>query len=161
MRVYLVLSVAGVLGLSRAPIHIEPSSPVDKLVWLGGCWQEVTSNGRIVEEQWMAPRGGQMIGMGRTVRGDSVLEFEHLRIFVRADHAIYHAEPSGQAPADFTAASVSDTAVTFENPQHDFPQRVIYRKRGADSLLARIEGTVGGRSRGVDFPYKRVHCAGS
>ena len=108
----------------------------------------------------MAPRGGQMIGMGRTVRGDSVIEFEHLRIFARDGRAVYHAEPSGQTPADFTAATVGDTLVTFENTQHDFPQRVIYRKRGADSLLAWIEGTIGGRSRRVDFPYARVRCVG-
>lgn len=67
---------------------------------------------------------------------------------------------SGQTPTDFTAASVSDTIVTFENPQHDFPQRVIYRKRGADTLWARIEGTANGRTRGVDFPYARARCPG-
>jgi hypothetical protein len=137
------------------------SSQVDRLTWFSGCWQEVTRSGQIVEEQWMAPRGGQMVGMGRTVRGDSVIEYEHLRILERGGKVVYHAEPSGQAPADFTAAAVSDTMVTFENPQHDFPQRVIYRKRGADTLLARIEGTANGRTRGVDFPYARARCPGS
>ena len=69
-----------------------------------------------------------------------------------------HAEPSGQAPADFEASAVSDSLITFENPAHDFPQRVIYRRRGSDSLIARIEGTRNGRVRGVDFPYARAAC---
>jgi hypothetical protein len=94
----------------------------------------------------------------RTVRGDSVIEYEHLRILERAGHAVLHAEPSGQPPADFEARAVSDSAVTFENPAHDFPQRVIYRRRGRDSLIARIEGTRNGRVRGVDFPYTRAAC---
>lgn len=107
----------------------------------------------------MAPRAGQMFGMSRTVRGDTmVAEFEHLQILERNGRAIYHAEPSGQKPTDFEAKSVSDTLVVFENPEHDFPQRIIYRKRGADSLIARVEGTMNGQARGIDFPYARVAC---
>jgi hypothetical protein len=45
----------------------------------------------------------------------------------------------------------------FENPTHDFPQRVIYRREG-DSLLGRIEGMTNGQQKAVDFPLKRVSC---
>jgi hypothetical protein len=99
-----------------------------------------------------------MLGMGRTVRNDTLVEFEQLRLTQRGTSAVYHAEPSGQAPAEFVATAVSDSLVTFSNPQHDFPQRIIYRRRGADSLVARVEGTRGGAVRGVDFPYARVAC---
>ena len=133
---------------------------VGQLSWIADCWRESSGGGnRTVEEQWMAPRGGTMLGMSRTVRGDSALvEFEHLQLLKRAGRLVYHAEPSGQQPADFEARGVSDTLVTFENPTHDFPQRVIYRRRGADTLVARIEGTRDGQTRGVDFPYVRVKC---
>ncbi len=131
---------------------------VHRLSWLSGCWQH-TRPGRVVDEQWMTPRGGQMLGMSRTVRGDTIVsEFEHLQILERNGRAIYHAEPSGQKPTDFEAQSVSDTLVVFANPAHDFPQRVIYRRRGADSLIARVEGTMNGQQRGIDFPYARVAC---
>jgi len=102
--------------------------------------------------------GRTMLGMARTVRGDSTIEFEHLQILERGGRAVFHAEPSGQAAADFEARAVTDSTVTFENPEHDFPQRVIYRRRGRDSLIARIEGTRNGRVRGVDFPYARAAC---
>jgi len=133
-------------------------SPVQHLGWIAGCWRQASGN-RVVDEQWMAPRGGMMLGMSRTVRDDTVLvEFEQLRVTDRGGAAVFHAEPSGQPPADFVATVVSDSLVTFSNPQHDFPQRVIYRRRGRDSLIARIEGTRGGAVRGVDFPYTRVTC---
>src|SRR5262249_26575711 len=129
------------------------------LAWMSGCWARATPS-RMVEEQWMAPRAGMMLGMGRTTRGDSaVVEYEHTRIAERDGKLIYHAEPSGQKPADFAGVTVNDTLVIFENPTHDFPQRVIYRRRGADSLLARVEATANGQTRGVDFPYARVACA--
>lgn len=152
--------LAGLLLAFAAPAHPlrAQGSPVHQLAWMAGCWQSNTSGGRTIDEQWMAPHGRMMLGMARTVHGDSVTEFEHLQIFERGGHAIFHAEPSGQAPADFEARAVSDSLVTFENPAHDFPQRVIYRRKGSDSLIARIEGMRNGRVRGVDFPYARTAC---
>ena len=143
---------------SVRPLHAQ-GSPVHQLSWIAGCWRQSNSaSDRTIDEQWMAPMGRTMLGMARTVRSDSTVEFEHLRILERGGHAIFHAEPSGQPPADFEARAVSDSLVTFENPAHDFPQRVIYRRNGRDSLIARIEGTRNGRVRGVDFRYARAAC---
>lgn len=145
---------------TRPPSPSEGRDAVQKLSWFAGCWQRQAPGGTsVVEEQWMAPRAGFALGISRTVRGDTaVTEFEQLRLFQRAGRAVYHAEPSGQPPADFEAQTTSDSLVVFENATHDFPQRIIYRKRGRDSLLARIEGTMRGQARGIDFPYARVPC---
>jgi hypothetical protein len=145
--------VAGLVSSLPLVASAQRANVVSHLGWIAGCWQQTGANARVVDEQWMTPRGNTMLGMSRTVRGDSLIEYEQLRIFERDGKAVYRAMPSGQPPAEFTAAGVSDTLVVFENPQHDFPQRIIYRKRGADSVIARIEGTANGRSRGVDFPY--------
>ena len=107
----------------------------------------------------MRPRGGLMLGAGRTVDGDSLVEFEQVRILERAGRLVYAAAPSGQAPAEFESIAVTDSSVTFENAAHDFPQRVLYRRVGADSLMARVEGTRGGKLRGVDFAYHRAACS--
>jgi hypothetical protein len=151
-----VMHMSLALGEARAQVS---GLSVHHLSWIAGCWRQSSSGGaRIIDEQWMEPRGGMMLGMSRTVRGDSVLEFEQLRIFARDGRLVYHAKPSGQEPADFEARSASDSLVTFENPAHDFPQRIIYRRHGADSLIARIEGTRNGQVRGIDFPYAKVSC---
>jgi hypothetical protein len=156
-RIAAVLVLLSVTMSTRA--RAQTQDAVAQLSWVAGCWQQRTpERHRVIEEQWMVPRARTMFGMSRTVRGDSVAEFEHLKIVERNGHAVYHAEPSGQRPAEFEARVVSDTLVVFENPTHDFPQRVSYRRRGADSLIARIEGTRAGQTRGVDFPYARVAC---
>ena len=49
---------------------------------------------------------------------------------------------------------MTDDEVVFENPTHDFPQRIIYRKGADRSVTARIEGVIDGKARGVDFPFK-------
>lgn len=107
----------------------------------------------------MRPRAGSMLGMSRTIRGDSTVAYELMRIVVRDGRVFFVAQPSGQSAAEFVAGEVEEGSVDFTNPEHDFPQRITYRRVGEDSLIARIEGVLSGRERGVDFRYARVSCS--
>ena len=129
---------------------------IDRAAFLSGCWSRIAGT-RVVEERWMPPRAGTMLGMARTVRGDTLVEWEFIRLFERNGKLVYAAQPSGQEPAEFESESVEGNAITFANPAHDFPQRIKYRAIG-DSLHARIEGASNGRERGIDFRYARVRC---
>jgi uncharacterized protein DUF6265 len=93
---------------------------IDRIAWLQGSW-EGTSPRRTVEEQWMAPRAGCMINVGRTVRGDSLFEYEMVVVRERGDHLEYEAHPSGQPSAVFVSRTLTDSTVVFENLEHDFP----------------------------------------
>lgn len=132
---------------------------IARVGWLQGCWHNSSAQ-RIIEEQWTAPRGRSMLGVGRTLRGDSLVEYELVVVRERAGVLTYQAHPSGQASALFTAQTVSDSMVVFENAAHDFPQRVGYRRVGSDSLLAWIEGSLQGTDRRIVFPYARARCPG-
>ncbi len=88
------------------------------------------------------------------------MAYELVVVRERARVLTYHAHPSGQASAVFTAQSVSDSFVVFENVAHDFLQRVGYRRVGSDSLVGWIEGAVQGTTRHVEFPYARTRCPG-
>jgi hypothetical protein len=141
-----------------SPAQAPTTHPTERLAWMAGCWEQ-RSGSHTVEEQWLAPRAGVMMGLGRTVSGDTVREYEFTRIYERGDTLVYAAHPSGQAPAEFRALVPRERVVIFENLAHDFPQRVIYRAAaGSDSLLASIEGTMNGETRRIDFPYGRVAC---
>lgn len=78
--------------------------------------------------------------------------------FERSGSLVYAANPSGQEPAEFVSTTLTDSMVVFENLGHDFPQRVIYRRAGSDSLNASVEGTARGKQRTVSFPYARTPC---
>ncbi len=147
------LSTAAAAGLGGQ----APQSPA----WLAGCWEQRTGN-REGLEMWMPPASGLMLGASRTVVGGAVREYEQLLIKVEGGKLVYTATPSGQQTASFTSINVTDSSFTVENLQHDFPQRIIYRRHGADSLIARIEGPGrgggGSGTRGVDFPMRRTAC---
>jgi hypothetical protein len=131
---------------------------IEQLAWLQGCWGS-NAGPRIVEEQWMAPRGRSMLGMSRTVRGEALIGYEHVVIREQGERLSYEAHPSGQPEAVFLSTAVTGDSVVFENRAHDFPQRVGYTREG-ESLNAWIEGTDKGKPRRVDFAYRRVSCPG-
>ena len=135
------------------------SGGIDQVKWLAGCWESVDP-ARGIEEQWMAPRGGTMLGAGRTVRGGKLVEYELVLIKDDGDRLAYEAHPSGQPSATFLAKETGPTRVVFENLEHDFPQRVGYELTG-ETLNAWIEGTRGGTTKRIDFPYRRATCGGS
>jgi hypothetical protein len=136
---------------------IQAPGAVDRLSWIAGCWEGRTAN-RVYTEQWMKPDGGLMLGMSRTVIGDRATEFEFLQIRQDGGGVAYVAKPSRQAEASFKLVRQADREAVFENPEHDFPQRIIYRLQADGSLVARIEGKVNGADRASDFAMKPATC---
>jgi hypothetical protein len=154
--VSVLLAIACVACSSR-PVFSQ-ASPVEELHWFAGCWER-NVDALVIEEQWLRPRAGTLLGVSRTIRGESLVGFEFMRIHSRGDTLVFSAQPSGQEPVEFKTLTAGDREVAFENLDHDFPQRVRYRAGGRDSLYASIEGTRAGVMRRVDFPYARVSCA--
>ena len=147
----------GAIGVLADPAAAQ-RAPLQQAAWLAGCWEARVGN-RLTLEMWMPPAGDLLIGGSRTTVGDSTREFEHLRIRASGDQLVYTAIPSGQRETSFTSTAVSDTLLGFENLQHDFPQRILYRRRGADSVIVRVEGP--GRNnttRGFNIPMRRASC---
>lgn len=139
-----------------AGAHAQTST-IQDVAWLHGCW-ELRDGDRVVEERWMPPRAGSMIGVGRTTRGDTLIEHEYVVLSERGGRLAYEAHPSGQATTTFMSKPISGREVVFEDPAHDFPQRVGYRSTGPGQLLAWVEGTMNGKARRIEFAYRLVNC---
>jgi len=150
--------LAAPLLLALALGQITPRPTVERVVWLQGCWA-MESNDRLVEEQWLPPRASSMLGVGRTTRGTTLVDYEMVLIRERGDQLSYEAHPVNQQPAVFMSTTIGDRSIVFENLKHDFPQRVGYERKG-DRLAAWIEGPQNGQTRRIDFAYERVSCAG-
>lgn len=126
-----------------------------EIAWISGAWETAPGGRRQIEEHWTQVAGASMLGMSRAVAGEKMVEFEYLRIEQRADGVYYVAHPQARCPAtDFKLTRASATEAVFENPQHDFPKRIIYRKSGNDELTASVDGGEGTKAR--TFAYRRM-----
>ena len=111
-----------------------------------------------MSEQWMKPAGGLMLGIGRTVKKEKAVDFEFMRIEQKGDDIFFIAKPKdNKDETPFKLIKSSSNEAVFENPDHDFPQCVIYKRQGKN-LTGRIEGNNNGKFRGIDFPMTRAKC---
>ena len=141
--------------LTTAFITVPQAPTLADISWISGAWQSEPEGRTQIEEHWTTVAGASMLGMSRTVAGDKTVEFEYLRIEQRADGIYYVAHPKARCPGtDFKLMRASATEAVFENPQHDFPKRIIYRKTGDDSLTASIDGGEG--SKTISYMYRRI-----
>ncbi len=112
-------------------------------IWRGWPPRWTTAaDGRWTEESWTPPRGGVMLGHSRSGLGETLREFEFLRLQAGADGVpVYLAQPGGAAPVEFRLVRHGAASATFENAAHDYPQRIDYvrdeHRRSLDDLADR------------------------
>ena len=159
LRIAAALALAGAFALARVPApHSQaPTQTLSEIAWIAGDWQTAPGGRTQIEEHWMQPAVGSMLGMSRTVAGGRPAEFEYLRLEQCADGIYYVAHPKARCPGtDFKLMRRGAQEAVFENPQHDFPKRIIYRKNSDGSLTASIDGGEGTKSRSFAFlPMKK------
>lgn len=151
MRIALAVAV---LVAMTCPARAAPPGDIDKLGWMAGSWI-ASKDGRTVREIWLSPLGGGMAGASQTNDPGRPPAIQHYRIAAEARGATFTALLPGQAPATFMLQPGTDGVAIFENRDHDFPQRVGYRRCGKD-LCAWIEGVLNGEAVSETWRYRRV-----
>lgn len=136
---------------------------IEDLSWLAGGWETANAAERWTDEHWTTPAGGAMLGMSRTVKAGALSEFEYLRIVQKGDDLVYIAHPGGRAPGtEFKMTSLTEGAagyrrVVFENPEHDFPKRILYVRRPDGTLVATVDAGEGEKT--VTYEYHPLRAA--
>lgn len=112
---------------------------------------------------WLSCEGGETaenwIGAGRSMLVGANLSdggYEFLRIAPNERGAIvYYSMPGGRAPAtEFALTGHAGQRAVFENPEHDFPKRIIYARDG-DEMTARIDGGEGSE-QAMEWRFQRA-----
>ncbi|MGE0179348.1 MAG: DUF6265 family protein [Sphingomonas sp.] len=140
----------GALGFLLIAQGAPPVGTVADLAWMSGRWVS-EADGRWTEEVWAPPRGGAMLGFSRSGRGGEMREFEFLRLAPgESGTPTYFAQPGGRPAVAFRLVAHDATSATFENPGHDYPQRIRYRRFGR-SMTATISSIDGSGERSWNF----------
>jgi hypothetical protein len=129
-----LIMAALALLLAGCAENAAGNPPLD---WIVGHWC-ADLNGITAEETWQPPEEGIFVGAGQT-RQSGKTSHEDLRIANIDGVLSYIARPAGKQPTTFKRTAGDESWVRFENPDHDFPQLIEYRRQG-DMLYANIAG---------------------
>lgn len=145
-----LLAVAAAMALSTGS-GASTTARLSDLSWLAGHWLECSPQGEAMET-WTDGRGGVMLGLSKSIRKDRT-SWELSRIDETPEGIVFFASPKDQAATAFKAVSITTGEVIFENPGHDFPQRILYVREG-DRLTGRIEGMLEGKPKAIEWRYR-------
>lgn len=157
MRILIIaaMSALGACGSSSSSDFASRNDPAPgELDWMVGYWLSCDGRGQTAEV-WIGAGSGLLVGATHAT-GPTGPSFEHARIGRIEDGRLaFFASPGGAPAVAFPLAGLEQRRATFENPDHDFPQRVIYAQDG-DTLTGRIEGMMQGEPQSVEWRYDRA-----
>ncbi|MES2387235.1 MAG: DUF6265 family protein [Bacteroidota bacterium] len=112
--------------------------------WLGGFWYCETAKDKTIEywQNWKGTIEGEAY-CANNKKPAKISFSEELRLDFVNGTPVYVAKVEGQnngQPVKFPLLQANANTFVFENLKHDFPQRIIYKIRSADSLEVTIEG---------------------
>lgn len=123
--------------------------------WMAGAWVEAKGekpNQQWAEEFWSPPRGGIMLGAGRSGSGVKLRSWEAMQIRANANGKLaFYGMPGGAMATEFTLVRSGAREVVFENPVHDYPQRIRYWREGR---LLHAETALADGSKAMRWTYR-------
>ncbi len=145
-----ILAILTLAGCNSTPALVKHIGEAHACAFMAGRWSSIHNTDqdqRVSEEYWLPFHPDGSIGINRLVMNGQTAFYEFLRIQSKDGETNYIAQPLGRTPGvAFTMIDYSDNRVVFENPDHDFPQRIVYERDG-NELHASIEGTQNGKRR--------------
>ncbi len=154
-------SLIGSIGANSSAIDSDrydfnvDTTPLQSFIWLLGDWSR-TSNNRTYGETWSQVSATTFEGHGFMVRaaiGDTLVT-EDLLLVAMGDDIFYIPKVSENLyPVPFRLVSVESAKWTFENPQHDYPQRIEYERTSENELKVSISDMA--RSQVIPFLFRK------
>lgn len=145
--------IAAALLLFAAPASAQTLAKPELPGWMAGTWM-MEDGANWFDEVWTDPRGGIMLGLARIGFGPQLQSWEVTQIRFKSDGKLsFFAQPQGKPAVEFPLVLISEEAIEFANPAHDYPQRIRYWRQG-QLLMAEISRIDG--SDAMRFNYRPV-----
>ncbi|MGL2966222.1 DUF6265 family protein [Flavobacterium sp. XGLA_31] len=130
---------------------------IEKLSWLIGSWEQKMPEG-LLAENWKKENDSTFTGNTYFINSKDTVHFESIQLVQKDDELIYSATVTGQnndKAVDFKLTSEVQNTFTFENPAHDYPQKIAYKKVNENNLIAMISGKQQGKESKESYPMQR------
>ncbi|WP_264521397.1 DUF6265 family protein [Flavobacterium sp. N1994] len=130
---------------------------LDKMNWLLGHWEQKLPDGTLTEN-WEIANDSTFTGQSYFITSKDTVHFESIQLIQKNEELIYNATVQGQnndEPVSFKQTSDAENVFTFENPKHDYPQKIVYKKINDTNLIATISGKQLGKESQESYPMKK------
>ena len=104
------------------------------LTWLVGNWERTNVKpGNSGNERWQFEGPYKLKGLGVTLRGSDTAFVEKIEILIKDDKLYYVADViENSEPVYFEMSSIARDGFVCENPEHDFPKKIEYKRTGSN-----------------------------
>ncbi|MCI9846914.1 DUF6265 family protein [Flavobacterium pectinovorum] len=120
---------------------------IKKADWLIGNWENISPDG-VLTENWEKVNDSTFSAASYFIKGKDTIHSENIVLAQLGETLTYKATVKGQnndKPVSFPSISESDKQLVFENPKHDYPQKITYTKGANNTLTAEITGKLNGK----------------
>jgi hypothetical protein len=126
-----------------------------KMEWIIGSWEQKLPDG-VITETWKKENDSTYSGKSFfIVKEKDTTHLESIVLTQKGEDLLYIPTVSGQnnnEPVRFTLTSEVENTFSFENPAHDYPQKITYKKISDTNILATISGKQQGKVSEESYP---------
>ncbi len=152
----IIIAIIAAIALSAFIIDDNGKKMFKKLYALEGVWKMNTKRGAVCEE-WKKVDKNYLQNKGYMIKGKDTIINERVALTNSKEGIFYTStveDQNNKKPIAFKMTKAENNVFVFENPQHDFPKRIVYKLVTADSLHAYVDdGTETGKKQ--NFYFKR------
>ncbi|HEX6370417.1 MAG TPA: DUF6265 family protein [Longimicrobium sp.] len=152
----LVLVAAAAPAVAQAQ---RTERPLAALGFMAGCWRGDAGVDRTIEEQWTAADSDVMLATTRYLDDNTGVTrgWEFSRVVADSAGITLFPAPLGTVQGRFRMAPSPAGEARFEDPAHDFPKRIIYRRADQRTLLVYLDAGEGSHEA-MELRLERVPC---
>ncbi len=160
LRNVILMLLAVACGLPSFALAQSQAPNLKDFEWLLGTWKRESAKS-VTLESWrkLSERTFEGEGVRRSkATGDSVLVESLLLAEMRGEIFYLAKVAENRLPVAFRLTSLGGGRAVFENPEHDFPQRITYIRNADGSLLVITAGKVGGQgeAKQIEFSFQKL-----
>ncbi|MCX2451507.1 DUF6265 family protein [Pedobacter sp. PLR] len=146
----LLLFIPAFLIINTACAQVNIPQKFKKLEWLTGKWKRTNPKaGESGHEIWAKSGPLKLIGKGVTLKGTTPTFIENLEFSVKGKDIYYIVMMEGdEQPTYFKLTSLAADGFTCENPEHDFPKKIRYKRTGKN-----MKAVISGGGKTIDFDF--------
>jgi hypothetical protein len=157
-KIYSITFAALILSAGSCKKTADTTSrQIIKAEWLIGSWENNNDMGNL-SENWEKINDSVFHGTSHFIKGKDTLFSESVELTQKGADLMYSPQVKGQnndLPVTFKMTSATANELTFENPAHDFPQKITYKRITKDSIVAEISGMQQGKPASETYPMAR------